>query len=56
MVGVEETAVAGTKLGQGGAVGAGKGVFLLLNRGRGGLDGVWCKLADGSLHCRGVEV
>ena len=49
--------MAGTKLGQGGAVGAGKGAFLPLNRGRGGLeDGVWCKLADGSLHRRGMEV
>ena len=28
-VGVEETAVAGTKLGQGGAVGAGKGTFVV---------------------------
>ena len=35
----------------------GKGQLFPLDRGRGGLeDRVWCKLADGSLHRRGVEV
>ena len=37
-VGVEETAIAGAKLGQGGAVGAGKGKLFALDRGRGGLE------------------
>ena len=56
-VGVEESAMAGSELGQGGAVGAGKGKLFPLDKGRGGLeDGVWCKLADGSLHRRGVKV
>ena len=54
---VEESAVAGSELGQGGAVGAGKGKLFPLDKGRGGLeDGVGCKLADGSLHRRGVKV
>ena len=35
----------------------GKGKLFPLDKGRGGLeDGVWCKLADGSLHRRGVKV
>ena len=56
-VGVEESAIAGAELGQGSAVGSGKGKLFPLDRGRGGLeDGVWCKLADGSLHRRGMKV
>ena len=35
-VGVEESAMAGSELGQGGAVGAGKGQLFPLDRGRGG--------------------
>ena len=51
--------MAGAKLGQGGVVGTEKGKFLPLDKGRGGLgleDGVWCKLDDGSLHRRGMEI
>ena len=57
LVGAEEGAVAGAELGQGSTVGSGKGSFLPLDRGRVGLEeGVWCELADGSSHRRGVEV
>ena len=57
LVGAEKGAVAGAELGQGGTVGTGKGCFLPLDRWRAGLEeGVWCELADGSSHCRGVEV
>ena len=37
-VGVEESAMAGSELGQGGAVGAGKGKLFPLDKGRGGLE------------------
>ena len=49
--------MAGSELGQGGAVGSGQGHFLPLDKGGRGLkDGVWCELSDGSSHRRGVEV
>ena len=57
MVGVEERAIAGAELGQGGSVGAGKGEFLPLDRRGIGLeDGFFLDLADCCLHRGGVKV
>ena len=54
---VEERAIAGAELGQGGSVGAGKGEFLSLDRRGIGLeDGFFLDLADCSLHRGGVKV
>ena len=54
---VEERAIAGAELGQGGSVGVGKGEFLTLDRRGIGLeDGFFLDLADCSLHRGGVKV
>ena len=54
---VEERAKAGAELGQGSAVGAGKGKFFALDRGRGALeDTVWFELTYGRPNRCGMEV
>ena len=57
LVRVKKRAVAGAELGQGGAVGSGKGQFFALDkRGRGLEDRVWCELTDGISHRGCMEV